>query len=141
MCAGRVCGNLLAGSNVLETRATVYFFGKAREMEAWLGELEYLVLLAVGRLEGDGYGVTIRRELEERAGRSLSLGAIYSTLYRLEEKGHVSSERGEATAERGGRAKRLFRLEASGARALAETRLRLERMWEGLELKPGGGAS
>lgn len=110
-------------------------------MDAWLGELEYLVLLGVGRLEGDGYGVTIRRELAARAGRSLSLGAIYSTLYRLEEKGHVSSERGEATAERGGRAKRLFRLEASGARALAETRRRLERMWEGLELDVGGGAS
>ena len=110
-------------------------------MGEWRGDLEYVVLLGVARLEGAGYGVTIRREVEERTGRALSLGAIYSTLYRLEEKGHVTSERGESTAERGGRAKRLFVLAAPGRRALAATRHQLERLWEGLDVRAPGEAT
>lgn len=98
-----------------------------------LGELEQLVLLAVARLEGEGYGVTLRREIEERAGRRCSLGAVYTTLDRLETKGYVSSREGEPTAERGGRAKRLFRIEPPGARALVVARRVLDRMWDGLE--------
>lgn len=109
-------------------------------MAEWLGELEYVVLLAVARQRGAGYGVSLRAEVAERTGRSLSLGAIYSTLYRLEEKGFVSSRRGEATAERGGRAKRLFRVEGAGARTLVETRERLERLWDGVDPLPGEGS-
>lgn len=110
-----------------------------------LGEFEQLVLLAVARLEDRGYGVTLRQEIEERAGRRCSLGAVYATLDRLEAKGFVSSWEGEPTAERGGRAKRLFRLEPLGARALRKARETLDRMWDGLDdglgLKPEGGAA
>jgi PadR family transcriptional regulator PadR len=83
------------------------------------------VLLAVARLEGGGYGVTLRREIEARTGRRCSLGAVYTTLDRLETKG-------EPTAERGGRAKRLFRIEPPGARALVAAPRVLDRMWDGL---------
>ena len=104
-----------------------------------LGEFEQLVLLAVARLEDRGYGVSLRRELEERAGRRCSLGAVYATLDRLEAKGYVSSREGEPTAERGGRAKRLFRLEPLGVQVLLNARSTLDRMWDGLELEPKGG--
>lgn len=104
-----------------------------------LGELEQLVLLAVARLEGEGYGVTLRREIEERAGRRCSLGAVYTTLERLETKGYISSHEGEPTAERGGRAKRLFRIEPPGVRAVIAARRAMDRMWDGLEPDPQGG--
>jgi PadR family transcriptional regulator PadR len=104
-----------------------------------LGEFEQLVLLAVVRLKGEGYGVTLRRELEERAERRCSLGAVYATLDRLETKGYVSSREGEPTAERGGRAKRLFRIEPRGMRALVAARRTLERMWDGLAPDPQRG--
>ncbi len=104
-----------------------------------LGSFEHLVLLAVARLGQDGYGVTIRHEIERRTGRAVAAGAVYVTLDRLEEKGYVASWEGEATARRGGRAKRHFRLRPAGARALRASRRLLERMWEGLELpaRPG----
>ena len=73
-----------------------------------LGSLEYIVLLALVRLEENAYGMTVRREIEARTGRSVSIGAIYATLERLQTKGYVRSFIGEPTAERGGRAKRLF---------------------------------
>lgn len=105
-------------------------------MADYLGELELVVMLAVARLGEGAYGVAVRNEIEERAGRSLSLGAVYSTLYRLEDKGHLTSAHGEPTPERGGRAKRLYRVEATGARSVVETRRMLERMWEGTEAVP-----
>ena len=105
-------------------------------MGDYLGEFEQVVLLAVAHLGGGGYGVTVREEIEARTGRSLTLGAVYSTLNRLESKGLVTSRRGEPTAERGGRAKRLYRVEAAGAAALEATRQMLDRMWEGAELSP-----
>ena len=75
-----------------------------------LGGLEEVVLLAVMRLGNESYGVTIRREIEERTGRDVSLGAIYPTLDRLEDKGLVTSWMGEPTGERGGRSRRHFQL-------------------------------
>lgn len=101
-----------------------------------LGEFEQLVLLAVARLGNEGYGMTIRREIEERTGRSLSIGAVYTTLDRLEQKGHVRSRVGEPTAERGGRARRYFQLRESGARALRDARAVLTSMWQDLQLGP-----
>jgi PadR family transcriptional regulator, regulatory protein PadR len=74
-----------------------------------LGSLECVVLLALVRLGPEAYGMTVRREIEKRTGRDISIGAVYATLERLETKGFVSSFTGEPTAERGGRAKRLFR--------------------------------
>jgi PadR family transcriptional regulator PadR len=85
-----------------------------------LGRFEELVLLALVRLRENAYGVMIRREIAERTGRDVSFGAVYTTLERLERKGYVSSRVGEPTPERGGRAKRYFRIEAPGIRALNE---------------------
>ena len=102
-------------------------------MAEYLGELEQVVMLAVARLGSGAYGVAVRNEIEERGGRTMSLGSVYSTLYRLEEKGYLRSSRGEPTAERGGRAKRVFEMEAPGVAALQRTRRMLERMWEGAE--------
>jgi DNA-binding PadR family transcriptional regulator len=87
-----------------------------------LGRFEELILLALVRLRENAYGVPIRREIAERTGRDVSFGAVYTTLERLERKGYVSSRVGEPTPERGGRAKRYFRIEAPGVRALTETR-------------------
>jgi DNA-binding PadR family transcriptional regulator len=104
----------------------------------FLGEFEQLVLLAVVRLEGAGYGVSLRRELERRTGRSVSIGALYATLDRLERKGYVSSRTGRPRASRGGRARRHYRVEDAGARALAHSRKMLEAMWEGVRVTGGG---
>jgi len=97
-----------------------------------LGSLEYIVLLALVRLGPDAYGMTVRREIESRAGRNLSIGAVYSTLERLEAKGYVSSRTGEPTAERGGRAKRHFQIEADGVRAVKASEDAIRRMSAGL---------
>jgi PadR family transcriptional regulator PadR len=97
-----------------------------------LGSLEHIVLLALVRLKANAYGMTIRREIEERTGRHLSIGAVYATLDRLESKGYVSSSLGEPTAERGGRAKRLFRIEAEGGRALRASQDAIQSMTLGL---------
>lgn len=86
-----------------------------------LGDFEQLVLLAVLGLGPKAYGMAVRREIESKTGRRITLGAVYTTLDRLEEKGMVSSWTGEATPERGGRAKRFFRVEASGQKALNES--------------------
>ena len=106
---------------------------------SYLGEFEQVVLLAVARLGGDGYGMTIRREIELRTGRAVSIGAVYATLDRLEKKGYLSSRVGEPTAQRGGRARRHFRLEDAGVRALWRTQRMLASMWRGLELRPRRG--
>jgi len=98
------------------------------------GEFEQIVLLAVARLGEAGYGATVRREIERRTGRVVSVGAVYATLSRLEEKGLVSSWYGESTARRGGRSKRHYRLEPSGIAALEAARQTLERMWDGVDL-------
>jgi DNA-binding PadR family transcriptional regulator len=97
-----------------------------------LGSLEHLVLLAVARLGSDAYGMTVRREIEKRTGRNLSIGAIYATLERLHTKGYVSSSIGKPTAERGGRAKRHFQIEPEGERALATSHDAIRRMAAGL---------
>jgi len=101
---------------------------------AYLGELEQIVLLALIRLGDNAYGVPIRLDIEKRTRRTLSIGALYRTLERLEEKGFVSSRTGDPTPERGGRAKRFFRAEAPGLQALRRTRDALDVMWDGLDL-------
>src|SRR5216117_126804 len=95
-----------------------------------LGELEQIVLLAVLRLGDEAYGVPIRREIERRTGRSLTVGALYRTLDRLEAKGYLTSWFGEPTAERGGRSKRYFRVRPVGVRALRASREALAAMWD-----------
>lgn len=83
-----------------------------------LGSFEQLVLFSVVRLGDDAYGVTIREMLEERTGRVVSSGAIYTALARLEERGLVSSRVGEPTPGRAGRPPKYYRVERAGARAL-----------------------
>lgn len=102
-------------------------------MEHALGEFEQLVLMAVVRLEADAYGATIRREIEERTGRRLSISAVYTTLERLEVKGCVRSWVGEPTAERGGRRRKHFALQPAGARALKSAYRAYTDMAAGLE--------
>ncbi|HZX74451.1 MAG TPA: helix-turn-helix transcriptional regulator [Cyclobacteriaceae bacterium] len=86
-----------------------------------LGELEELILLAVGILHPDAYGVAVMDELEKRAERSLNISAVHAVLTRLEEKGLLKSKMSDPTDERGGRRKRIFLLTATGKRALEET--------------------
>ncbi len=104
-----------------------------------LGEFEQCVLLAVVHLGDRAYGVSIRREIEVRTNRDVAIGALYTSLERLERKGYLRSAMSEPTAERGGRSKRFFALTASGARVVREARARLNRMWDGLapDLKRG----
>ncbi len=83
-----------------------------------LGRFDHLLLLAITRLGDDAYGMAIRRELAERTGRDVAVGAIYTALARLEVRGYVRSWLGEPTPERGGRAKRHYRVLAAGARAV-----------------------
>jgi PadR family transcriptional regulator PadR len=86
----------------------------------YLGELEELVLLTVGILYPEAYGVAVMDEIEKQAGRSLNISAVHSVLTRLEEKGLLFSKMSDPTEERGGRRKRIFLLTATGKRALEE---------------------
>jgi len=100
----------------------------------FLGEFEQVVLLAVARLSGQGYGMSIRREIERRTRREVTVGSVYATLARLEEKGLLASEEGASTPRRGGRARRHFRIRPAGVQALEATRGMMERMWDGVVL-------
>ena len=86
-----------------------------------LGGFEELVLLAIGSLGNDAYGVTIKEILKEKTGKNPSVGALHSALYRLEEKEFVKTREGGATAERGGRRKKYYQLTAYGLKMLQET--------------------
>jgi DNA-binding PadR family transcriptional regulator len=100
-----------------------------------LGEFEQIVLLAILRLGDQAYGVPIRREIEGRTRRSISIGALYSTLERLEAKSFVSSSFSDPRPERGGRARRYFRVQPRGIKALERTREALVMMWDGVDLR------
>lgn len=104
----------------------------------FLGAFEEIVLLAVVHLGEEAYGMTIRQEIERRAGRAVSIGAVYSTLERLESKGYVSSRYADAAPQRRGRARRYFTLEPAGAQGLARSRDILAGMWQGVELGEDG---
>jgi len=98
----------------------------------YLGEFEEIVLLTVAILGDGAYGVAITEEIEQQTGRSLSISAVHAALHRLEEKNMLISQMGEATAERGGRRKRLFSVTAQGNRTLDEIRLLRNRMWDSI---------
>jgi DNA-binding PadR family transcriptional regulator len=97
-----------------------------------LGEFELMVLLSVIRLGDNAYGVPISRELEKQRGREVSVGSVYAALERLEERELVSSSLGDPTPERGGKAKRYFRITNSGLREAHEMRRILTRLWRGM---------
>jgi DNA-binding PadR family transcriptional regulator len=105
-----------------------------------LGEFEALVLMAILRLGPDNaYGVRVHLEIEEHAKRRVALGALYTTLDRLERKGFVSSRVGEPTEVRGGRAKKYFKVEAHGAAAVRQAYKATIEMARGLEPLLGEG--
>jgi DNA-binding PadR family transcriptional regulator len=104
-----------------------------------LGEFEQAVLLAIAHLDDDAYGVTIRREIESRTKRTVSVGALYTALDRLEAKAYVSSTMSDPTPARGGRSKRHFRITPTGRDALKQSREFLQRMWAGIDLSPVKG--
>lgn len=99
----------------------------------FLGEFEQVTLLAVARLKEEAYGVTIRKEIEDRSSRKVAIGSVYAALERMERKGMILSTVGEPTPERGGRAKRYFELSPAGLKALLDARATLNRLWEDLE--------
>jgi PadR family transcriptional regulator len=111
----------------------LFYIAEEMKRGELLGSLEYIILLALMRLNGSAHGMNVRREIEERTGRNISIGAVYSTLERLEAKEYVSSFTGEPTPERGGRAKRLFRVEAAGKRALQISERTIRSMTVGLK--------
>src|ERR1035438_7541497 len=99
-----------------------------------LGGFEFIVLAALLRLGEQAYGVTVRRELEARTGRDVSIGAVYSTLNRLEAKGCVRSRFGDPAPERGGRSKRYFRATRAGIAAVQRTYQTTQSLVAGLDL-------
>ena len=100
------------------------------------GEFEQVVLLAVVHLGSDAYGASIRREIEDRGGRTVTIGAAYATLDRLVEKGYLKAREADAT-DRGGQPRRFFSITPSGVAALEGARTLQARMWRGVELPKG----
>lgn len=109
------------------------------DKEKFLGEFEQVLLLSILRLGSNAYGSTIRQMLAETVKRDVTIGALYTTLERLEKKGLVTSRMGEATAERGGRAKKYFEVTAKGKHALRRTKDALTNLWDGVALSQQGG--
>lgn len=97
-----------------------------------LGELEELVLLVVAASQEEVYGIPVLEQLQRHTGRSFTISAVHTTLYRLEEKGFLTSSIGGATTERGGRRKRLFALTGSGARVLQEIQQVRQELWQAI---------
>lgn len=98
-----------------------------------LGEFEQLVLLGVLQCRAEAYAVPVWRELETRAGRRVSLGAVYKTLDRLDAKGYLTSSVGEPTAARGGRSTRVYKVSGLGLRQLRKALASIGRMADGLQ--------
>ncbi|SPE26822.1 Transcriptional regulator, PadR family [Candidatus Sulfopaludibacter sp. SbA3] len=105
-----------------------------------LGEFEYLILLAILRLGTDAYGMRVRREISERTGRDVTIGAVYATLDRLEAKGFLTGALSDPTPERGGRAKKSFHLTGAGIEAANRSRQELDSMLDGLVFPLPGGS-
>ena len=119
----------------LVENAILYYTAVVMKTERLLGGFETLLLLAVIRLDGLAYGVTVRDELKERAGKDVAVGAIYTGLDRLEQRGLVESWAGDPTPERGGRAKRFYRVTANGIRAIKDTQTAIRKLSSGLKLE------
>ncbi len=98
-------------------------------MGAYLGEFEELVLLTIATLCEEAYGVSIQQDIEKRCNRSISIGALHSTITRLEEKGFLKSWMGGATQERGGRSKRYYEITSAGKKSVAESKSLRDELW------------
>ena len=101
-------------------------------MTTTLGTLELAALLAVARLGEEAYGLAVRQDLSDRADRDYSVGAIYTTLTRLETKGLLTSKASKPLPVRGGRSRRLFRVTGAGARAIRDAEQQATAMWAGM---------
>ena len=97
-----------------------------------LGDLEQLVMLALMHLEGEGFGAAVQREIETRAARTVSLGAVYTSLSRLEEKRFIASHIGEPLAQRGGRRRRVYCVLPAGRVAIAQAFRAIRELSRGL---------
>jgi PadR family transcriptional regulator PadR len=97
-----------------------------------LGEFEEVVMLTVGVLYDEAYGVSIKKEIETRLSRKVSVGALQSALKRLEDKGYLKSREGEATEERAGRPKKYFQITAYGKRAMEYTKNTRDELWNAI---------
>ena len=95
-----------------------------------LGEFEELVLLAVCILDGEGYGISVKREVEKHSKRTILLGAVHITLYRLQDKGLLKSEMGGNSGKRGDRRKRLFKITSTGLKQLHASQDVRQKMWQ-----------
>ncbi len=104
-------------------------------MRAYLGEFEQLLLFALVHLDDDAYGGRVREVIEARTGRSVSPGAVYTALDRLEQRGLVSSRLGDPTPQRGGKRKRYYRIEPDGVTLLKRSQDALARMARGVKPK------
>src|SRR5687768_6927263 len=109
-------------------------------MTGSMGNFELMVMLALIRLGDEAYGVPISQEIEHQSGRGVAVGSVYNALERLEEKGLVKSRLGEATSERGGRAKRYFKVTGEGVQEVREMQQTLVKLWKGLPELEGGKA-
>jgi PadR family transcriptional regulator, regulatory protein PadR len=98
----------------------------------YLGQFEFMTLVAMMRLEDGAYGVAIAREIEAASGREIALASLYLTLGRLEANGFIESRRGEPTPERGGRAKTYFKVTAKGSSEVRDTHRALMKLWNGV---------
>jgi DNA-binding PadR family transcriptional regulator len=105
-----------------------------------LGEFELIILLTIIRLGDEVYGVPLARELSTIRGGDVSVGSVYAVLDRLELKGLIVSTLGDPSPERGGRAKRYFRVTAQGLKSLRETRQMLTKLWKSLPATGGDAA-
>jgi DNA-binding PadR family transcriptional regulator len=97
-----------------------------------LGEFEEIVILTIGVLYNDAYGVSIKKEIENRLSRKVSMGALHTALKRLEDKGYIRSHDGEATEERAGRPKKYFQITALGKKAIEYTRSVRNDLWNAI---------
>jgi len=105
-----------------------------------LTDFELMILLAILRIGEDAYGVPIAREIEQTGKRAVLLGAIYTALDRLEANGLVTSAYGDPTPERGGRAKRFFKVTSKGLKAVKDTQRAFTALWSGIAALKGGTA-
>ena len=113
----------------LKIETNKFDYRNKENMKGYLGEFEELVLLTIAVLGKEAYGVAVKENIELRTSRSISIGALHSTITRLEEKGFVESWLGGATKERGGRRKRYFNITQAGKQALNDVKNLRDELW------------
>jgi len=118
----------------------IFTIGEQMSNPNAISNFELMVLLALIRLGDEAYGVPISEEIEEHSGHDVALGSVYAGLERLQQRGFVSSSVGDPTPERGGRAKKYFRITAKGMKVVRETQQTLTSLWKGLAKLEGGKA-